>query len=211
MNLLSKTIGLLLLLIPVIGNSQSAEIINLDEKNACQYKSYYEDGSIKSIVGFYAKKPYSSVKSFESKLKDYNVKYHGEVKEFYPNGQLKEIVVYKKGKVIEFAKNYFEDGEECVIVADKIPVFQFELQDQKRWFDQKVSEIESKYEVDLEGNGFIALEISKEGLVKAIKVRVSEKKLEKYLIEIGEQIVVDKPAIKNNQNVGTKFGFRVSL
>lgn len=75
---------------------QTSKIIKLDEKNAYQHTSYYEDGSVKSIVGFYAKKPYEFVEAFEAKLKKYQVKYHGESKEFYQNGQLYEIVVYEK-------------------------------------------------------------------------------------------------------------------
>ena len=34
------------------------------------------------------RKPNPSVESFEAKLKDYKVKYHGERKEYYQNGQL---------------------------------------------------------------------------------------------------------------------------
>lgn len=198
-------------LISVIANSQSSEIIELNEKNAYQYKSYYEDGKIKSIVGFYSKKPYSSVEMFEAKLKDYKVKYHGERKEFYQNGQLKEIVVYNKGKVKEFAKHYFEDGEEFSVGTETKPEFQFNIQEQNIWFNKKIKEIEAKYKIDLKGNGLIALEISKDGTIKTVKARTASENQKKYLIEIGEQIKVTKPAMKNGEAIGTRFAFRIEM
>ncbi len=200
-----------LVLISTMAISQTSEIIKLDEKNAYQYKSYYEDGSVKSIVGFYAKKPYESVEAFEARLKEYKVKYHGERKEFYQNGQLKEIVVYEKDKVIEFAKHYFEDGEEYAVSTDEKPEFQFDMQQQNIWFSKKIQEIESKYQVNLEGNGIIALEIGKDGTVKSVKVRAPDETQKKYLLEIGNQIEVKKPAKKNGQDIGTRFAFRIEL
>lgn len=198
-------------LISTIGNSQSSEIIKLDEKNSYQYESFYEDGSVKSIVGFYAKKPYLSIEIFEEKLEDYKVKYHGEQKEFYPNGQLKEIVVYQKGKVTEYMKQYFEDGEEFAVPTDEMPKFQFDLQEQNVWFNERVQEIESKYDINLEGDGLIALEISGDGTIKAVKVRAPIEDQEKYLLEIGNQIEVVEAAQKNGLNIGTRFGFRIEL
>ncbi|MEP7197900.1 MAG: hypothetical protein ABI851_15385 [Saprospiraceae bacterium] len=183
----------------------------MDEKNAYQYKSYFEDGSVKSIVGFYAKKPYASVAIFEAELKEYKVKYHGERKEFYQNRQLKEIVVYEKGKVIQFIKQYFEDGEEYSIPIEVMPEFQFLLHQQNIWFSQKIQEIESKYNVQLEGNGLIALDISKDGTVKSVKVKAPDETQKKYLLEIGNQIEVKKPAKKNGQFIGTRFAFKIEL
>ena len=200
-----------LIFLSTIANSQSAEIIKLDEKNAYQYKSYYEDGSVKSIVGFYAKKSYSSVEAFEAKLKDYKIKEHGEQKEFYKNGQLKEIVVYKKGKVVEFAKNYFEDGEEYSVANIEMPKFQFDAQQYQSWFNNRIQEIEKKNKVNLEGKGLIALNISKNGTIKSIKVRAPNETQEKYLLKVAEQIKVTKPAKKDGQDIGTKFAFRIQL
>lgn len=199
------------ILMATIANSQTSEILKLDEINAYRYKSYYKDGSIKSIVGFYAKKPYSSVESFEENLEDYKVKYHGERKEYYQSGQLKEIVVYDKGKVIEFAKLYFEDGEEYAVPTDEIPEFQFDIQEQNIWFSKKILEIESKYKVSLEGNGVISLEIGKAGTIKSVKVKAPIESQEKYLLEIANQIEVIKPGKKNGQDIGTRFSFRIEL
>lgn len=204
-------LSITLIFFSTIANSQSSEIIKLDEKNAYQYKSYYEDGSIKSIVGFYAKKPFSSVELFEAKLKDYKIKYHGERKEFYQNGQLKEIVIYKKGKVIEFMKQYFEDGEEFSVPTDEVPEFQFDIQRQNIWFAKKIKEIESKYNIELEGKAIIALEISKDGIIKTVKVKTADETQKEYLMEIGNQIEVKKPAKKNGEDIGTKFAFRIEL
>ena len=204
-------LSITLIFLSTIANSQSAEIIKLDEKNAYQYKSYYEDRSVKSIVGFYAKKPFSSVETFEAKLKDYKIKYHGERKEFYENGQLKEIVVYKKGKVIEFMKQYFEDGEEFSVPTDEMPEFQFDVQKQNIWFAKKIKEIESRYNIELEGKAIIALEISKDGTIKTIKVKTANETQKEYLMEIGNQIEVMKPAKKNGEDIGTKFAFRIEL
>ena len=212
---MDKIIKLVLIIIcfgiPIIANSQSSEIIKLDEKKAYQYKSYYEDGSIKSIVGFYAKNPYSSVEVFEAKLKDYKIKEHGEQKEFYKNGQLKEIVVYRKGKVVEFAKNYFEDGEEYSVANIEMPKFQFDAQQYQTWFNNRIQEVEKKNKVNLEGKGLIALNISKDGKIKSIKVRAPDDTQKKYLLEIAEQIKVTKPAKKDGQDIGTKFAFRIQL
>lgn len=199
------------MLITALANSQSAEMIKLDEDNAYQYKSYHEDGSIKSVVGFYATKPYSSVEAFEAKLKEYKVKYHGERKEFYQTGQLKEIVVYDKGKVIVFAKHYFEDGEEYAVPPDVMPEFQFDIQQQNIWLSQKIQEIEKKYNVNLQGNGMITLEIGKDATIKSIKVKAPDDAQEKYLLEIGKQIEVKKPARKNGEDIGTRFAFRMEL
>ncbi|MBA4303503.1 MAG: hypothetical protein C0424_04700 [Sphingobacteriaceae bacterium] len=199
------------ILISTTASSQKSEILKLDEKNAYQYKSYYEDGSVKSIVGFYAKKPYTSVESFETKLKEYKVKYNGERKEYYQSGQLKEIVVYEKGKVTQFMKQYFEDGEEYSVPADVMPEFQFPIQQQNIWFGQKIKEIESKYNVQLQGNVVIALDISKDGTIKSLKVHTPDETQKKYLLEIGNQIEVKKPAKKNGQDIGTKFAFRIAL
>lgn len=199
------------ILISSIGNGQSSEIIELDDKNAYQYKSYHEDGSVKTIVGFYAKKPYPSIEEFEEKLKKHKIKYHGDRKEFYESGQLKEIVVYEKGKVIEFAKHYFEDGEEYAVSTDEMPEFQFDIQQQNIWFAERIKEIESKYQVNLEGQGIIALEIGKDGTIKSVKVRVPDETQKKYLLEIGNQIEVKKPAKKNGQDIGTRFAFRIDL
>ena len=162
------------ILISTIAISQSSEIVELDEKNAYQYKSYYVDGSIKSVVGFYEKKPYLSVDTFEAKLKEYKVTYHGERKEFYQSGQLKEIVVYEKGKVIQFMKQYFEDGEEFSVETETKPEFQFDIEEQNIWFNKKIKEIEAKYEIDLEGKGLIAIEISKDGTIKTVKARIDD-------------------------------------
>lgn len=212
---MSRTIkffyAVILILLPIVGYNQSSEIVKLDEQNAYEYRTYYEDGSTKSIVGFYAKKPYPTVESFEAKLKKYKVKFHGDQKEFYPSGQLKEVVVYKKGKVIEFAKHYFEDGEEFAVPPDEIPEFQFDIQEQQVWLSQKIQAIEKKYDVDLQGRGTIALEIGSTGAIKNIKVSSPNESLEKYLLEIGEQIEVTKPAKKNGQNIGTRFAFRLEL
>lgn len=197
--------------IPKIATSQSSEIIKLDEKKAYKYKSYYEDGRIKSIIGFYANKPYSSVEEFESKLNDYKIKEHGEQKEFYKNGQLKEIAVYKKGKVVEYAKNYFEDGEEFSVGNTEIPIFHFDIQKQNLWFDNKIQEIEKRDNVNLEGKGLIVLYISKNGKIKSIKLRGPDDNQEKYLLEIAEQIKVIKPAKKDGQDIGTKFAFKIQL
>ena len=199
------------ILISTIAISQTSEIVALDEKNTYQYKSYYGDGSIKSVVGFYEKKPYLSVESFEAKLKEYKITYHGDRKEFYQSGQLKEIVVYKKGKVIEFAKHYFEDGEEFSVGNETMPKFQFDIQQQNIWFSQRIKEVESKYNVELNGNGLIALEISKDGTIKSIKVKVNDKNHEELLMEIGKQIKVIKPAMKNDEPIGTKFAFKIEL
>lgn len=199
------------ILVSTIANSQLSEIVKLDEEYAYQYKSYYEDGSKKSIVGFYAKNPYSSVEVFESKLKEYKVKYHRESKEFYQNGQLKEIVVYDKGKVIEFAKHYFDDGEEYAVQTDVMPEFQFDIQQQNIWFNKKIQEIESKYQVNLEGIALIVLEIGRDGIIKSVQVRAPDETQEKYLLEIGNQIEVKKPAKKNGQDIGTRFAFRIEL
>ena len=212
MNLKIKFIcSLAFILFSTMAISQASEITKLDEKNAYQYKNYYEEGGVKSIVGFYAKKPYESIEAFEAKLKKYKVKYHGERKEFYQNGQLKEIVVYEKGKVIQFMKQYFEDGEEYSVPTDMMPEFQFPVQQQNIWFSKKILEIESKYNVQLEGNGVIVLEISKDGTVKSIKVRAPDETQKKYLLEIGNQIEVKKPAKKNGQDIGTRFAFRIEL
>ncbi|MGK0388034.1 MAG: antitoxin component YwqK of YwqJK toxin-antitoxin module [Maribacter sp.] len=202
---------ILLAFISTIVYCQTSEIIQLSEKNSYEYKDYYEDGSIKFSIGFYSKKPYDSVKLFEEELKNYKVKYHGEEKEYYPNGQLKEIVVYKKGKVIQSMKNYFEDGEEYAIFTDKMPKFQFDLQKQNAWLNQKIKEIENKYKVDLQGKGIIALDIGKDRTIKSIKVRTADKAHEKYLMEIGEQIVVKKSAMKNGKNIGTRFAFKMEF
>lgn len=199
------------ILILTTANSQSSEIVKLDEKNVYQYISYYEDGSKKSIIGFYAKEPYSSVELFEAKLKKYDVKYHKERKEFYRNGQLKEIVNYNKGKVIEFAKHYFEDGEEFAVSTDLMPEFQFDIHQQNIWFNKKIQEIESKYQINLEGKAIIALEIGRDGTIKFIKVKAPDKTQEIYLLEIGNQIEVKKPAKKNGQDIGTKFAFKIDL
>lgn len=72
---------------------QNSEIVELTEAKTYKYVSYHENGQIKNEIGFYAKKPYKSIEEFESKLKEYKIKEHGEKKEFYSNGQLKEIVV----------------------------------------------------------------------------------------------------------------------
>lgn len=199
------------ILISTIAIGQSSEIVELDEKNTYQYKSYYEDGNIKSVVGFYAKKPYSSVEIFEAKLKEYKVKYHGERKEFYQSGQLKEIVVYEKGKVVQFMKQYFEDGEEFSVGTETKPEFQFAIEEQNLWFNKKIKEIEAKYEINLEGKGLIALEISKDGTIKTVKAKTADETQKKYLIEIGEQIKVTKPAIKDGQAIGTRFAFRIEM
>lgn len=199
------------ILVSAISNGQSSEIVKLDEKHAYQYKCYYEDGSKKSIVGFYATNPYSSVEVFEAKLKEYKVKFHRERKEFYQNGQLKEIVVYDKGKVIEFAKHYFDDGEEYAVLTDVMPEFQFDVQQQNTWFNKKIQEIESKYQVNLEGKALIVLEIGKDGTIKSVKVKAPDETQEKYLLEIGNQIEVKKPAKKNGQDIGTRFAFRIEL
>lgn len=212
MNLVLKYLTVIIfILISILGKTQSSEIIELDQKNSYQYRNYYKDGNLKSIVEFYAKKPYSSIESFESNLKKYKIKYHGERKEFYENGQLKEIVVYKKGKVVEFMKQYFEDGEEFSVGSEQKPEFQFNLQQQNTWFSNKIKEIETKYKINLEGSGIIVLFISKDGTIKSIKVKIADENLKKYLIEIGEQIKVTKPASKNGQNIGTKFAFKIEL
>ncbi len=199
------------ILISTIAIGQSSEIVELSEKNAFQYKSYYEDGSKKSVIGFYSKNPYSSVEIFEAELKDYKVKYHGERKEYYQSGQLKEIVVYEKGKVIQFMKQYFEDGEEFSVGTETKPEFQFDIEEQNLWFIKKVKEIEAKYEINLEGKGMIALEISKDGTIKTVKAKTDNETQEKYLLEIGKQIKVTKPAIKNGQAIGTRFAFRFEM
>jgi hypothetical protein len=198
-------------LISTISICQSSEIINLGENNAYQYRSYYGQGIIKSIVGFYAIKPYASIEVFENELKKYKVKYHGERKEFYQNGQLKEIVVYQKGKVIQFMKQYFEDGEEYSVPTDIMPEFQFPIQQQNIWFSQKIQEVESKYNIQLEGNGVVVIEISKDGTIKSVKADAADETQKKYLLEIGNQIEVKKPAKKNGQDIGTRFAFRVKL
>jgi len=197
------------ILISTIVHGQASEIIKLDEKNAYQYKSFYEDGSIKSVVGFYTKRPYSSIKEFEEELKKYKVKRHGEIKEYYQNGQLKEIVVYRKGKVVEFIRNYFEDGEEYAVATDELPKFQFDLKDKNIWLQSRIKEIELKYNInlDLQG-GLIVLEIGRDGTIKSLNARAADKSQEKYLLEIGNQIEVIEPAKKNGQYIGTRFGFR---
>jgi antitoxin component YwqK of YwqJK toxin-antitoxin module len=192
-------------------NAQKAEIVDLPESKVYKYVSYFENGQIEKEIGFYAKKPYKSIEEFESKLKDYKIKNHGERKEFYSNGQLKEIVVYKNGKVIEFMKQYFEDGEEFSVGKETKPKFQFESNEQNQWFAERINEIESKYGVNLEGDGLIALFISGDGSIKDIKVRTNEESHEKYLIEIGKQIKVTKPANKDGKDIGTKFAFKIQM
>jgi antitoxin component YwqK of YwqJK toxin-antitoxin module len=192
----------------MIVNGQVSEIIKLDEKNAYQYKSYYEDGSIKSVVGFYTKRPYSSVEEFEEKLKRYKVRRHGARKEYYPNGQLKEIVIYRKGRVVETMKTYFEDGEEYSVVTDELPKFQFDFNDRDNWIQSRINELELKYDIRLDLQGMIVLEIRKDGTIKSLNVRAADKSNEKYLLEIGNQIEVLEPAKKNGQNIGTRFAFR---
>lgn len=201
----------LFLLISIVANGQSSEIIKLDEKNSYQYKSYYEDGSIESTVGFYVKKPYSSIQEFEAKLKAYKIKYHGERKEFYPSGQLKEIVVYKKGKVKEFMKQYFEDGEEFSVGKEDVPQFNFNLKQSNEWLVERIQEVEKKYQVNINGKVLFTLDISKDGTVKESKVIGPNEVQKKYLLEVVEQIKIVKPAMKNGQAIGTKFFFRVEL
>lgn len=144
-------------------------------------------------------------------MKEYKVKYHGERKEFYQSGQLKEIVVYKKGKVVQFMKQYFEDGEEFSVGTETKPEFQFAIEEQNLWLNKKIKEIEAKYEINLEGKGLIVLEISKDGTIKTVKAKTADETQKKYLIEIGEQIKVTKPAIKDGQAIGTRFAFRIEM
>ena len=187
-----------------------AEIIPLAEKEAYEYKNYYEDGTLKSSVGFYAKNPFRSVEEFEEKLKDYKIKYHGERRGYYPNGQLKEIVVYKKGEVIEAAKNYFEDGEQCIIVIDTPPKFQFKLEEQDIWFGQQRQKIATKYGVKLEGTFIFTLGFGKTGEIKELEIRrIPNEEHASYYIEIAHQVKVIEPAIKDGQYTGTRFTFRV--
>ena len=98
--------------------------------------------------------------------------------------EIKEIVVYKKGKVIEFMKQYFEDGEEFSVPTDEMPEFQFDVQKQNIWFAKKIKEIESKYNIELEGKAIIALEISKDGIIKTVKVKTADETQKEYLMEI---------------------------
>lgn len=191
--------------------SQKAEIISLAEDRTYQYISYHENGQIEKEIGFYAKKPYSSIEEFETELKDYAIKEHGPKKEFYSNGQLKEIVVYKKGKVIEYAKTYFEDGEQYAVHTDELVAFQFSISERDLWFASKIKEVEEKYGINLDGNGIIALDIAQDGSIKSIIAKGNSKEDKKYLIEIGEQIKVVKPAIKDGQNIATKFAFKIDL
>jgi len=205
------TLSIFILLISFYSYSQNSEIIELEDDKTYKYISYHDNGQIEKEIGFYAKKPYKSIEEFEAKLKEYKIKEHGAKKEFYVSGQLKEIVIYQKGKVIEYAKNYFEDGEQFYVVTDERPIFQFSVDEQNIWFANRIKDIEDKYGVNLEGTGFIALEINKDGEIKSIKIPSKFAKNEKYLLEIGEQIKVIKPAIKNGNFVGTKFGFRVQM
>ncbi len=76
---------------------------------------------------------------------------------------------------------------------------------------QRIKEVESKYKVELNGKGLIALEISKDGIIKSIKVKVNDKNHEELLMEIGKQIKVIKPAMKNDVPIGTKFAFKIEL
>lgn len=191
--------------------SQDSKIIDLPEERAYKYISYHSNGQIEKEVGFYAKKPYNSIAEFEKKLKAYKIKNHGPEKKYYSNGQLQEIVVYEKGKVTEFARQYFDDGEEYFVVLDERPTFQFRIAEYNSWFFKRIREVEKKYNINLEGVGFIALEIRKDGTINSVKIPSKYKDNEKYLIEIGEQVQVLKPAIKDGQPVGTKFGFRIDL
>jgi len=191
--------------------SQQSEIKALAEDKAYQYLSYYENGQIEKQIGFFAKQPYQSIEEFEVKLKDYKIKEHGASKEFYPSGQLKKIVVYKKGKVIEYAKHYFEDGEQFSVPADELAEFQFTMEEQDVWFARKIKDVEQKYGITLEGKGIIALDISYDGTIKAIQAKGDSEEDKKYLIEIGEQIKVVQPALKDGKPIGTKFAFRIEL
>jgi len=92
-----------------------------------------------------------------------------------------------------------------------MPEFQFNIQQQNIWFGKRIQKIEKKYKINLEGKSLITLDISKDGTIKLIKVRVPNEAQEKYLLEIAEQIKVVKPAIKNGQNIGIKFAFRIEL
>jgi len=92
-----------------------------------------------------------------------------------------------------------------------MPEFQFDIHKQSIWFSEKIQEIESKYQINLEGNGRIALEISKNGTIKSVKARTPEESQAKYLLEIGNQIKVKKPAKKNGKEIGTKFAFKIEL
>mgnify|MGYP000447736088 CR=1 FL=1 len=208
-----KTLGIsvILLFLTSCAFSQNSKIVEFEEDKTYNYISFHENGQVKKEIGFCAKKPYKSVEDFEAKLKEYKIKEHGAKKEFYSNGQLKEIVVYKKGKVIEYAKHYFEDGEEFSVGTETKPEFQFNMNDQNLWFANRIAEIENKYEIDLQGNGIIALSISGNGSIKDIKVRVENEANEKYLIEIGEQIEVKKPANKDGRDIGTKFAFKIQM
>lgn len=209
---LTKTIRMIVVFMVIANHcfGQTSEIIKLDEGRAYKYVSYYENGQIENEVGFYAKKPFKSVEAFEGKLKDYKIKNHGTQKTFYPNGQLKEVVVYDKGKVIETAKTYFEDGEQYFITtAEQSPVFQFEMDEYPVWLSDRVHALEEKYSIDLKGRGFVQLGISKDGSIKSIEVPSRFKENEKYSIEIGEQIEVKKPAHIDGKPVATKFGFLI--
>lgn len=212
MNTIIKTaISIAIFLFATSALCQNSEIVELTEAKTYKYVSYHDNGQIKNEIGFYAKKPYKSIEEFESKLKEYKIKEHGEKKEFYSSGQLKEIVVYKKGKVIEYAKTYFEDGEQFLVTTDELAVFQFSLDEHQLWLAKRVEEVESKYGIKLKGNGIIALEISENGTIKSVKARTKDEDQKKYLIEIGEQIKVIKPAMKDGQNIGTKFAFKLQL
>lgn len=205
------TVLVFILLLSLSSYSQNSEIVKLDVKRTYKYISYHENGQIKQEIGFYAKKPFNSIEEFEAKLKVYKIKKHGTTKAFYPNGQLKEIVVYKKGKVIEFAKQYFEDGEEFSVGTETKPEFQFSINEQNQWFADRIAEIEHKYEINLSGNAVIVLFISADGHIKDIKVRTKNVGYEQYLIEIAEQIEVKKPAHKDGKDIGTKYGFKIEM
>ena len=209
--LITAGITIVLIVLTQFSYGQNSKIVELPEDKTYKYISYHENGQIEKEIGFYAKKPYKSIQEFESKLKDYKIKRHGPKKEFYPNGQLKEIVVYQKGKVVEFAKNYFEDGELFSATTDELVEFQFKMNEQNLWFARKIQEVEEKNGVNLEGKGMIVLEISHDGTIKSVKARASKEENKKFLIEIGEQIEITKPAVKDGKNIGTRFSFKLQL
>ena len=58
----------------------------------------------------------------------------------------------------------------------------------------------------------IRLSISKKGEIKNLEiVKSSDESNDKYLMEIGNQIQILKPAVKNGQPIGTRFVFKIDL
>lgn len=190
------------------------------------YTNYFKDGKIetgtykngeKNLLWSYTNHSNQLIKSiFYS-----NGKKEGKSQLFYDNGNIKEISIYKSGKIIETQEFDFEgneiieedyQNEEIFTIVEEQPEFPGGMGKMMRYLARKTQYPQAALEMGIQGKVYVSFIIEKDGTISDVNViRGVHKSLDKEAIRVVKSMPKWTPGIQKGKKVKVKYTIPINF